>query len=247
MGILKNCGIYMGGYDFSGDHNQISLTAKKETKEATTFRDSSDPDAGAKNYVLGLIDTTSSGQGYVNLADNGCDEIFFDKWGAASEPHTILPELRTAGEVAVFFNALKQAYSPGAQIGELLAFTLEAQGDKEPVNGTVLINGTVTATGNGTAFNLGAVAADEYLYAALHVLSVSGTDTPTVVAKVQSDNLEAFSDPTDKISFGAKTAIGSEWATRVAGPNTDTWWRINYTISGTNPSFQVLVVMGIQK
>jgi len=32
----------------------------------------------------------------------------------------------------------------------------------------------------------------------------------------------------------------------VAGPITDEWWRVSYTIGGTNPSLAVVVIVGIQ-
>jgi len=63
---------------------------------------------------------------------------------------------------------------------------------------------------------------------------------------VQSDDAQAFLSPTDRITFAQATAIGAQWATPVSGAITDDWWRLSYTIGGTNPSFMVIVVVGIQ-
>jgi hypothetical protein len=103
----------------------------------------------------------------------------------------------------------------------------------------------LTITGNGTAVQHVAVTtAAQYLYASLHVLSVSGTATPTLTVKVQSDTV-GFPSPTDRITFTAATAQSSQ-ISRVAGINTDDYYRISYTISGTNPSFLALVAVGVQ-
>ena len=99
-----------------------------------------------------------------------------------------------------------------------------------------------TATGNGTAVQVGAVASGRQMYAALHVLSVSGTATPTLTVKVQSDTV-GFGSATDQITFTAATAVGGQ-ISRVAGPITDDYWRASWTISGTNPSFLFVVVVG---
>lgn len=240
---LKNCGIFSDGYDWSGTHNQINLDLTKEVLESTTFSSA----LKSKTKELGLAEAKASGMGYVDLSASGSDKKFFDELSLTQKLTTIIPESQAAGEVAYFMQALRTTYKPGGQIGQLLAFEYNLESYGDAVNGTILIkNAALTASGNGTAYNLGAVSATQKLYAGLHVLGVSGTDTPTITVKIQSDNLEAFGDPTDKITFSAATALGSQWATPVDGPNTDTWWRVNYTISGTNPSFSILVVMGIQ-
>jgi hypothetical protein len=240
--ILKNCGIFSDGYDFSGDHNEINFDLTKEVLDKTTFSAT----RASKEKTLGLAEAKVSGIGYVDLTDEGCDEIFFDQLSLAHKLTSVLPESQSEADVAYFFQALKSTYKPGLKVGQLMAFSYDSEGYGDAVNGTVLCKNTIAATGSGTAYNLGAVLATEKLYAGIHVLGVSGTNTPSLTGKIQSDNLEAFGDPTDRITFAAKTAIGSEWATPVSGAITDEWWRFNYTITGTNPSFIVLVVIGIQ-
>ena len=144
------------------------------------------------------------------------------------------------------FPALLAEYSPGAAVGELFAFNISAGGCDLLARGTVLENAVKTATANGTARNLGAVGAAQKLYAGMHVLAVSGTN-PTLDMIIQSDDAEGFLSSANRITFAQKTAIGSQWATPVAGAITDTWWRCAYTIGGTdNPSFTVVVVLAIQ-
>jgi hypothetical protein len=43
------------------------------------------------------------------------------------------------------------------------------------------------------------------------------------------------------------TALGSQFATRVAGPITDDWWRASFTVGGSaTPTFTLALVMGIR-
>jgi len=108
-----------------------------------------------------------------------------------------------------------------------------------------MVNGNLTATGTGAAMKLGPVAEGQQLYAAMHVLSASGTN-PTLVMAVQSATAQVFGTRTERLVFPQVIAPGGWWATPVAGPITDEWWRVSYTIGGTNPSLAVVVIIGIQ-
>jgi hypothetical protein len=80
----------------------------------------------------------------------------------------------------------------------------------------------------------------------MHVLSASGTN-PTLVMAVQSATTEAFGTPTERLALPQVIAPGGWWATPGAGPFTDEWWRVSYTIGGTaNPNFLAVVILGIQ-
>jgi hypothetical protein len=134
---------------------------------------------------------------------------------------------------------------PSGAVGEMAAFRAAARsGDGAGlIGGTVIHNQTRTTSGNGTGFQLGAVGATQRVHGALHVLSAAGT-TPSLTVVVQSDT-SGFPSPTTQLSFAAKTAIGSEFLS-AAGPITDDFWRANFTISGTSPSFLFALILGIQ-
>ena len=106
-------------------------------------------------------------------------------------------------------------------------------------------NATRTATANGTARQLGAVAAGQSVYATLHVLAtVSGT-SPTLDVVVASAATDSWPG-TSRITFSRKTAIGPQFATPVDGSITDPWRRVQYTIGGTDtPTFPFVVLIGI--
>jgi hypothetical protein len=82
------------------------------------------------------------------------------------------------------------------------------------------------------------------MYANLHVFSVAGTSGPTLTVKLQSSVDNTFGAPTDRITFTGATAISGQSGS-VAGAITDTWWRVVWTITGTNPSFLFAASAGI--
>lgn len=238
--VLKDCKLYLAGYNLSGDMNSLSLSYEAEMLDRTTFAS-----GGSREKLAGLLNVTADHEGYWEGGIDKVDEVLFNEIGTSHEVMTICPTDGVAGEKAFTTKTLLATYSPGGAVGEMLAFTVSAEGHDTLVQGTIMINGALTATGSGTARQLGAVSATQKLYASMHVVAVSGT-TPSLTLKVQSDDASGFLSPTDRITFAAATAIGSQWATPVAGPISDSWWRLDYTITGTSPSFTVICVVGIQ-
>lgn len=242
--VFQDCKLYMGGYDLSGDHNAMGLSSKAEIKDKTAFG------ATARQRMAGLVDFDISGQGYFEGGAGLVDEVLHGKLALADEITTMCPTTGAVGEVAYLLKVLAAEYKPfgSGAVGEMLEFDLAAQGSSgvPPVRGQVLATGAKTVTGNGAAVQLGAVASGKKLYAALHVLAVSGTDTPTVTVTIESSADQAFTTPNQRASFTAATAIGAEWIVPVDGPITDEYWRAVWTISGTTPSITLAVAAGIR-
>lgn len=239
--IWRDCKLFMGAYDLSGDMNAHALEYKADILEATVFGDT------AKRRTGGLMGVTSKHEGLWTGGAGAVDDALFASIAAANQPLTVCPLTGAEGELAYFFNAKMAQYSPGGKIGELLRFSVNSEGGdgSDLIRGSVALNGTKTATGNGTIYNLGAVGATQKLYAALHVTSASG-GTPSLTCAVQSAATGGFGSPTTRITFGAKTAIGSEMAAPVAGAITDAYWRATWTISGSTPSFRAVLLIGIK-
>lgn len=240
--VLTNANLYVAEYDFSSDHNQIGLRLGVDEKDTTTFGSS-----GFRSRIGGLRSYMLSGGGFVQYGAGEVDPVYFDNLGVADKLVTVAADGADAGEVAYFGRTTQGQMEFGDRVGEVMPFSIEAWGRGTPcVRGTVMHDdGTArTSTGTGTAYQLGAVGAGQYLYAAIHVLSASGT-TPSLTVKVQSDNASNFPSATDRVTFTAATTATSEWATPVAGAITDDYWRVTWTISGTNPSFTFVAVVGI--
>lgn len=237
MGIhtLSVAKVWLAGYDLSGILNAVALTDGVELADATVLGDT------GRRRLAGLRTILAEHQGYFDVTD--FDDALFSRIGTADEPMTIAPEDGDEGSVAYTFLSTLAEYTPGGEVGAMFAFGVSAEGsDGGPlVRGTILLNAVKTASGDGTAFQVGAVSTTQKLYAALHVIAASGT----LDVKLQSDNVEGFGTPTDQITFAQKSAIGSEWATPVSGPIDDDWWRVNYVIGGGSPSFTFVMVVGI--
>lgn len=243
--VLKNCKLYAGGYDLSGDTNRLALSYGCEAIEYPVFG------LGTTRRCCGLLDASYSYEGYAQFGAGLVDVVADGDLGTADEVVTMCPTTGAAGEPGFTMQALGLNLERGGAVGEMFGFTADGSiSGSRLVRGTILVNGALATTGTGTARQLGAVAAGKKLYAAMHIIAVSGTN-PTLDMVVQSDIAENFADATSRITFTQATAIGSQFATPVSGPivdgaDADDWWRLSYTIGGTDtPSFTVVVNVGI--
>lgn len=182
-----------------------------------------------------------------DVTSGSVDSTLFDLLGDADVPHSICT-LSADGSTAYLFRGIPLQYVPvEGEPGDLAMARLSgASSTGGIVRGTLIHPGSASRSSSsaGTGRQLGAVAAGKSLYAALHVLSVAGTSTPTLTVKVQSDDNSGFTSATDRITFTDATAVGAQWSS-VAGAITDDYWRISYTISGSSPVFAFAVTAGI--
>lgn len=239
--VLTDAKLYVAGFDLSGDMNALALTYSADMLDGTTFgNDTRINKAGLKSIVAqheGFWDSDGTDEP---------DDVFFSRIGTANVPVTICPTTGADGETAFIFRAVHSAYSPGAAVGDLLAFSVNMEGaDGAPlVRATVLHPATArTASSVGTGRELGALTSAQTLYGSLHVIAASGT-APTLDVVVQSDTANTFASPVTQLTFAQQTGVGSDWQS-LAGANADTWFRVSYTIGGTSPSFTFVVALGI--
>lgn len=232
--VLKDQKIWFGGYDLTGAMNALALEYAADAKENTVFGDDTHKNQG------GLKTVAASAEGFFDAAK---DKILYDNMGAAGKVLSY-GAAGTAGSAAYSFMAMLGGYKPGGQSGELFAFSLEAAAEGKLVRGTVMENQTdLAATADGTGRQLGAVASGKKLYAILHVLAADGT-TPTLDVVIQSDNGAGFATPTSVVTFDQVTAAGSQWK-EVDGPITDDYFRATFTVGGTDPSFDFVLILAI--
>ena len=230
-------GFWFGPYSVCGDFNAVSLDHSADILEDTTLCDDS------RSRVAGLKNTTLAGEGYIDTADGGVDDIMYNQIHGSKWPLTVAPVATTVGSLAYFFDCLTGMYSPSGSIGELFGFSVTGESTSPLVRGQVEYNDTATFSVDSTGFQLGALSAGQTLYAAIHVLSVSGT-SPTLDVIVQSDDNSGFTSTTDQITFTQATGVTSQILS-VDGAVTDDYWRFRLNIGGTSPSFNVVCVFGI--
>lgn len=242
--VITDGKIYVNGYNLSGAFNELGLEVSNEVKDTTAFGTN-----GTRAFVPGLQSVNFSGKALQDFDDTGyptnpsIDRTTFNLIGAAAAVMSFAREGNAMGDVAYAVKGVTASLSPlQGTVGDLAEFTISGQGGgAKLVRGIVAALGAKSSTGQGTAFNLGAVATGQKVYGALHVVRPVTTGTLDVI--VASDDLQAFTTPTTRLTFAQVTnAIGAEWK-EAAGPITDTWWRASWTIgSGSFPVFLVVAI-----
>lgn len=240
--VLTNVRLFAGGADFTSRSNKMELAAEVEDKDSTNFGS-----GGWKEHLGGLKGGALGGEGQWEAGD--LSKVDDDRWASmgAVTAYTVCPHAADVGNLAWTLKALESKYQLGGQVGDIAPWTMAVAGVWPLGRGKVAHPpGTArTATGTGTAVQLAAASSDQYLYATLHVLSVSGTGSPTLTVAVESDNAEGFPSTTNRITFTAATAVGGE-IKRLVGPITDDWYRVTWTISGSSPSFLFVAAVAVQ-
>lgn len=235
--ILRDQTCWMDGYALAGIMNSMGLDYGADVLDVTAFGDTS------RNRVGGLKTVAAALDGMFD-ANGTLDAALFNEIGVSDKPISFAMTGAGEGDTAYSFLAVGASYAPGGSVGDILKFSMQAEGNGDLVRGTLMHQSARTATGVGTGRQLGAIAAGKKIHAALHVIAASGT-TPTLDLIVESDDNSGFTTALTRLTFAQKTAIGSEWLT-LAGPITDDWWRLSWTIGGAGPSFTFIVVLAIQ-
>ena len=241
---LMDSRIFLGGYEYTSYSNSLTTDYGSEVLDVTVFgKDTRINRSGLRTFVF-----TVSG-----FRDDGAATPFGDssgtvysRIGAAREVFSFAPVGTTDGQRSYTIRSVNGTYTPlSGAVGDLLPFELSGTAaHSELIKGVVEGVGTKTSTANSTGTQIGALSATQTLYAGLHVIAYGGT-SPTLDAKVQSDDNGAFSSATDRITFTQNTgSLEAQWGS-VNGAVTDDYWRTVMTIGGTGPTFTLYVTLGI--
>ncbi|MFJ3140971.1 hypothetical protein ACIPJM_00665 [Streptomyces halstedii] len=241
--VLLDARLFAPGADLSGASNKIELTSEIEDKDATNYRSN-----GWKEVLGGLGSAEISAEGQWEAGDpSRVDDASWADLGGVG-PYTVCPADSVVGALAYLVQGMRADYKAGDAVGEIAPWSGTVKSSWPLVRGQIAHPPGLarTADGTGTALNLGAVPAGKRLYAALHVLSVAGTATPSLTVTVESDAAADFAAPVTRASFTAASAPGGQ-AVRTDGlAITDTHYRIAWTVTGTSPSFMFAVSLGIR-
>lgn len=248
--VLKDCKHWIGAYMLSDEIHATSISAEVENQDVTTFGS-----GGAREYVAGLRDASIEIEGYADYALEyasgfaSFESIMRSTLGVSDTVITIAATDGTVGSPAIFGKTVEGSFGVGGSVGDVTNLATAHMVTGMLTGGVVLESGTTarTSSGNGTAVQVDNVDTGQYLYASLHVLSVSGT-SPSLTVALQSDDNAGMSSATTRATFSAATSIGAQYRTPVAGPlggGTETYWRASWTISGTSPSFTFAVALAV--
>lgn len=243
--IWQNLSVVYGEYDLACRAKTVNAPqVTVATKDATVLCNTS----GYRDMIATIKSVSWSADVLQDHATGEVDDLLgisSGNWGS-STPLTILPAGIVDNSVAYTFRANHLNYTPvQADVNEIAMATLSGDARQGPVvRGRVLIpSAAYTTSTTGTARQLGAVATGQSLYAALHITAVSGS-SPTLDAIVRSDNSGGMSSPTTQITFAQASTASWQWGS-AAGPITDDYFDVDFTIGGSTPSFTALVVVGI--
>lgn len=240
--VLLDARLFTGGADLSGHSNKVELTAEVEDKDVTNYAS-----GGWKEVLGGIASAEVNGEGQWEAGDPGMvDDASWVQLGGVGA-WTVCPQDSTPGALAYFTRALRASYTLGGSVGDVAPWTGNAKSSWPLVRGVIEHPPGVARTTDGASpgVELGPVAAGRRLYAALHVLSVAGTGTPTLTATVETDVTDTFASPNTQLAFDAATAQGGQVLRTAGDAITDTWARVSWTITGTSPSFLFVVALGI--
>lgn len=233
--VLTNVPLYVGSLRIADMINTFQLGAM--TDELDTTNAASD---GYKEYATALKSADCSFSGFWRVPDGAenPDAYLAGKVGTSLHPVSV-----QQGGVAYILASVSTKHGWGAAIGQLSKIDLAFKGSAPLARGKVIEEYVGGADHNSAAVNLGAVAAGKRLYVAVHVFALTGT-VPTLDLTIQSDADSGFASPVTRSTVPQFTAPGYYY-TAIAGPITDTHYRVACNTGGTGPSTDYAVLLGI--
>lgn len=234
--VFKDAKVFFGGLEVTGLTNSIALDYSAEAKDSSVLGNST------RQRLSGVATAQGSLEGFWDSTE---DSAFFDTIGATTEEViTILPNGSADGDRVFFMDTLSAMYNQNFDHGEIFGFTLEVQSDGALIQGNLGMDETITIDGNSASINLGAIAADETVFAALHVIDPVGGDSTLDVIVVSDDDDTFDSASTARMTFTQVTTTAVAQLLKVAGAITDPHWRFEWDIEGSAPSYQIVGVIG---
>lgn len=239
----KDMSILEGGLEIAGHAQQFNVQVDVNPNRTTTLNTT-----GSETYSGGLKTGMVSLNFLQDVADESVDETMWTNFGTANVARSFCTN-SADGSVAYLMRGVALNYSAfEGQVGDMAAGSITGYASNSPlVRGRLIHPGSAsrTSSSTGTARQVGVVVAGKKMYAALHVLSASGT-SPTLDVIVQSDNASNFPSATNRITFTQATAGNTYQFSSVDGAITDDWWRVSYTIGGSStPTFSFAVTIGL--
>jgi len=241
---LQNVRLFGAGADYTTRNNRLEIQMEAESKDTTAFTATGNT---WHEELSGIRSTTITGAGQWEAGDlSMVDDSSYASVGA-TVPVTVAPQTAADGALAYLTAYNRQSYTLGGQVGDVVPWQGQWMGTWSLARGLIVATPTIrTATGTGTIFQYSALAtpvlANQYLVGTLHLMSL--TVGASVTATIQTAATAGFGSPTTRLTFNAQSAIGGQ-VFRIAGPITDQYVRISYTIAGSTPSLLFMSAIGV--
>lgn len=121
----RNARIFAGGYDLSGDHNQLGIDLSAEMLDETCFGDTTRIRKG------GLTVASITGAGFWDASAGHVDALLFSDVGVDDVPVLVFPNGITEGtatERGFGFKGVVEKYNLKGDVGSLLSFDMQING-----------------------------------------------------------------------------------------------------------------------
>jgi hypothetical protein len=228
-------GIYAGGLGLSAWTSAGELSAECTELDATNWAS-----GGWTIIEPGLAKGAAKFTGMNDMATVGPSATFTPAALKTASTLTVTVPGTTVADPSFFLTGrLSSEALLRGNIGDLSEMDVGFAGDGRMIRGQLLHPSAArSSSGSGTATTFTTPVAGESLWAAFHVLAVSGAGTITFT--VQTDDNAGMTTPTTRITSTGFTAIGGQF-TSAAGPFAgETHIRAGWTISGfTSVTFVV--------
>ena len=124
--LFTNAKVFIGGYDLSGDLNEVALEYGVEALDTTVFG------ASSRTMRGGLKTSRVTGRGFVQHGGGLVGESLFNELGQNDRLVMLFPDGITQGATSTgsgyMFKAVETQYSHGGAVGEMLSFDFAAEG-----------------------------------------------------------------------------------------------------------------------
>lgn len=259
--VLKDCKLLVGGYDLSGDSNEITVTVSADILDKTGFGSS------FRKKKPGLKSVEIAGGGFWSASSDstsaqcGFDERLFPKVGdssagGSSQILTVAAD-NASSSPALLTKGIGASYGFGGSIGELMSYNFAAQGDGPAVWGKLLQTSTMgsaetNSSGYGSIVNLGkGTTIYQRIYAVAHIIRGCSGASQTFNLQIQASSVATFAgSPSTVCGFTQlKTTdhhVRASWGATYASTDQG-YYRVVWKGSGAGVTHRAIVAMGIDR
>ena len=160
--VLTDGRLFMDGFDFSSHTQSMTLDLTADDVDVTAINS-----GGFRSRIGGLQDASLTANGFFEAGDGKPDALL--GVSAGNEIISTVAATSSAGDIAYILKSRQFSYQIGGAIGDAMPFSINNSNSSDrAVRGTIMVDDSanLTATGNSTGRQLGAVAAGKSLYVA---------------------------------------------------------------------------------
>lgn len=204
MTFLSNAKIFLDDIELTGTSTECAIEFSRDELEETTFGDLT------KSFKPGLRTAACSAVMFYDTADDGQDEVIYNRMNGSAKPITIYDHTNGFGDVAYVFNTELFEHQRQSTIGQMMKATFKSgcakNGDLS--RGFLMINETITTDKTTTGLKLGAISKSQKLMSNYHIL-VTNAATCTLKIQGATGSTFAIGDGYEKIDSGTSSNLFS--------------------------------------